>query len=185
MADNFLVNDQIVDSVAGVATLATGQAPSNAFGMLDTVMVETMAMAMYNAVSRQQNAGMTTNAAVTAACAKMLAVPMPMPSPPPPPATPAPQVAPLAGPTPPSNMAAAEAAAMAQAQAGIAWLRQLAQQSGSDAATANAALAELVQLATGPAPPSPASSSSPPPSSSSDPAGSYSTYAPYSYSGDD
>ena len=50
------VNDQIVDAVANVVTLSSGQAPAQAFAMLDAVMTDSLGMAMYNAVSRQQGA---------------------------------------------------------------------------------------------------------------------------------
>lgn len=145
-----MVNDQIVDSVTGTATLLTGQAPSNAFGMLDTVMVETLGMAMYNAVNRQQNAGMTGNAAVTAACARMLQTPIPIPMPPSPPPPPPPAVQDLPPPAPPyMTTAMAEAAALAQAQAAIATLQHLAKQSGGDAEKASTALADLIKQAGG------------------------------------
>lgn len=86
MSDEGTVNNQMMDATTGIVTLLTGQAPSQAFGMLDAVMVETLGMAMHNAVHRQQNASLVNAAAVTAACAKMLAVPFPAPPPPPPPA---------------------------------------------------------------------------------------------------
>jgi hypothetical protein len=73
------VNSQIVDSVSDVVTLTGGIAPAQAFGMLDTVMVETLGMAMYNAVNRQQGASMIGSAAVTAACAKMINANLPTP----------------------------------------------------------------------------------------------------------
>ncbi|MBC7907904.1 MAG: RebB family R body protein [Rhodospirillaceae bacterium] len=86
MNDVSSVNDQIIDSVTGMVTLMTGQAPSHAFGLLDAVMVESLGMAMHYAVSRQQNSSLISSAAVTAACAKMLAVQAPQPPAPPPPA---------------------------------------------------------------------------------------------------
>jgi hypothetical protein len=68
--------------------------------MLDMVMLETLGTAMHNAVARQQGAGMVSNAAVTATCAKMINAPgrcrRPLGTPPPPP----PQVIPLPGPVP-------------------------------------------------------------------------------------
>jgi len=96
MSDNSTVNSQITDSISQVVTLLTGQAPSQSFGMMDAVMLETLGMAMHNAVTRQQYAHMTSTAAVTAACAKMLQAPFPI-APPPPPAPP-PAVHPLAHP---------------------------------------------------------------------------------------
>lgn len=101
MAEEGTVNSQIADSVSSVVTLATGQAASQAFGMLDAVMLESLGMAMHNAVHRQQSSSMINSAAVTAACAKILATPIgpPSPPPPPPPEKPdPPQVNPLDGP---------------------------------------------------------------------------------------
>lgn len=93
------VNSRIVDSVASVVTLNTGEAPAQAFGMLDAVMVESLGMAMHNAVMRQQGSSMVGAAAVTAACAKMLQrqtyYTPPLPPDPPP------KVEPIPGPTPP------------------------------------------------------------------------------------
>lgn len=68
------VNSQINDSVSTTIAEVLGNAPAQAFGMLDTVMAETVGMLMHNAVTAQQNAQMTGNAAVTATCAKMLSV---------------------------------------------------------------------------------------------------------------
>jgi hypothetical protein len=66
------MNTRIIDSVTTNAALLTGQAPSQAFGILDTVMAETLGMSMHNAVMRQQADGMVNAAAMTATCAKML-----------------------------------------------------------------------------------------------------------------
>ncbi|HVL40670.1 MAG TPA: RebB family R body protein, partial [Brevundimonas sp.] len=93
------VNSRIVDSVSSVVTLNTGEAPSQAFGMLDAVMVESLGMAMHNAVMRQQGASMVGTAAVTAACAKMLQRQTYYMPPLPP--DPSPQVEPIPGPIPP------------------------------------------------------------------------------------
>ncbi|WP_390623098.1 hypothetical protein ACEQUB_p01325 (plasmid) [Ralstonia syzygii] len=90
--DDSTVNSQIVDAVSSIVTLTTGQAPSQALGMLDAVLLETLGMAMHNAVNRQQSAGMVSSAALTAACAKILAVPFPLPPAPPPPVSPPPEV---------------------------------------------------------------------------------------------
>ena len=83
MSEDGTVNSRVVDSVSSVVTLLTGQSPSQAFGMLDAVMVETLGMAMHNAVMRQQGASMVGAAATTAACAKMLQSPFPILPPPP------------------------------------------------------------------------------------------------------
>ena len=115
------VNTQIVDSVTGVVTLLAGQAPSQSFVLLDAVMAETLAMAMQNAVSRQQGASVVSSAAVTATCAKMLMANPPGPPPPQPPLPPV--VVPLPGPPPDPSPQAAVAAAFAQAEADIDFLK--------------------------------------------------------------
>ncbi|MCY7295019.1 RebB family R body protein [Alteromonas sp. a30] len=68
------VNDVITDSVTQSSTLLTSIAAPHGQALLDMASAETMGMAMYNAISAQQNAQLTTNASVTATCAKMLAV---------------------------------------------------------------------------------------------------------------
>lgn len=68
------VNSQINDSVSSTIATVLGNAPAQGFGLLDTVMAETVGMMMHNAVTAQQNAQMVGNAAVTATCAKMLQV---------------------------------------------------------------------------------------------------------------
>lgn len=152
MSEIFPVNGQITDAVTQTVTLLTGQAPSQAFGMMDAVMVETMGMAMYTAVNRQQNAGMVGNAAVTAACAKMLSLPpFPLAAPPPgaepPPVPPASGVVnPLPGPPPASDRLNAAMTATLQAGSALALLRQIARGSGPEAAAARQALAELTGM---------------------------------------
>ena len=90
MSDDGTVNSRIVDSVSSVVTLTTGQSPSQAFGLLDAVMVEPLGMAMHSDVMRQQGASLAGTAPTTAACAKMLQSPFPILPPPAPPAPPAP-----------------------------------------------------------------------------------------------
>lgn len=68
------VNSQVTDSVTTTIANVLGNAPAQGFGLLDTVMAETVGMMMHNAVTAQQNAQMVGNAAVTATCAKMLQV---------------------------------------------------------------------------------------------------------------
>ncbi|MCE4554587.1 RebB family R body protein [Roseateles cellulosilyticus] len=76
--DEGTVNSQILDAAVSTVALTTGQAASQALAMLDVVLLETLGMAMHNAVHRQQSAGMVSAAAVTAACAKMLQTPFPI-----------------------------------------------------------------------------------------------------------
>lgn len=147
------VNSRIVDSVASVVTLNTGQAPSQAFGMLDAVMVESLGMAMHNAVMRQQGASMVGNAAVTAACAKMLqrseTVLFSLPPDPPPVG-----VEPLPGPHDPSPPVAIDEA-FAEGEAAVEALRQYAASSTSYASLAEQDLAQLATDASAPLPPPP------------------------------
>jgi len=165
MTDDSTVNSQIVDSVSSVVTLATGQAASQALGMLDAVLLETLGMAMYNAVHRQQNASLVSSAALTAACAKMLQTPLPIePSPPPPPAGPPPMVAQLPGPPPaPMPPAAVVAAATAEGKAAIESLKVQAAGSSSDAAGAQSSLQALHDLAADPSTPDAAPAPAPAP----------------------
>ncbi len=161
------VNSQIVDSVSSVVTLSTGQAASQALGMLDAVLLETLGMAMYNAVNRQQSAGMISAAAVTAACAKMLAAPFPI-APPSLTPGPPPEVRPLPGPPPqPAPPAAVIAAALAEGKTAVEVLKAQAQGSSNAAASANSDLLELHTLsAPEPAPPQAPPASGPPPAAS-------------------
>ncbi|WP_247884916.1 RebB family R body protein, partial [Azospirillum formosense] len=78
MSDEGTVNTQVIDATSDIVTLLTGQSPAQSFAMLDAVMVETLGMAMHNAVHRQQNPGMGNSPAVTAPCAKMLSGPFPL-----------------------------------------------------------------------------------------------------------
>ncbi|RQP21898.1 RebB family R body protein [Piscinibacter terrae] len=170
ITDDGTVNSQIVDSVSSVVTLSTGQAASQALGMLDAVLLETLGMAMYNAVNRQQSAGMISSAAITAACAKMLAAPFPIVPPPPPPGPP-PVVWPLPGPPPqPAPSAAVIAAAMAEGKTAVDVLKAQALGTSTDAATAQSDLQELHTMTAPPAPPAPAPAPAPTPAPSPSPA---------------
>lgn len=73
---NGTVNDQITDSFTQTTTHVVGNSPSETKSMLDTLMAETIGMAMYNAVTNQHNAQMVSNATVIAACARMLKAPI-------------------------------------------------------------------------------------------------------------
>lgn len=170
MTDDSTVNSQIVDAVSSVVTLSTGQAASQALGMLDAVLLETLGMAMYNAVNRQQNANMVTSAALTAACAKMLQTPFPIKPPAPPPGPP-PMVAPLPGP-PPSPLAPAVVVAMAteEGKTAIASLKAQASGSSGDAASAQNGLQALHALTADPSPPASSTEAAPTPTSAPTPA---------------
>ena len=154
MIDESGVNSQITDSVTQVVTLLTGQAPSQAFGMLDAVLLETLGMAMHNAVTRQQHAHMTSTAAVTAACAKMLQAPVPVPPPPAP--SPPPGISELSSPPPTMSGGATVAAANAEATEAITVLQAAALGTSSVAKTAQSDL-QAIAVAAQPAPPTEAS----------------------------
>jgi Killing trait len=144
--DESTVNSQITDSVSSVVTLSTGQAASQARGMLDAVLLETLGMAMYNAVHRQQSAGMISSAAVTAACAKMLAAPFPIEQPPTPPGPPPEVKPPLSPPPTLPPPASVIAAALADGKTAVEVLKAQAGKSADTAANANSDLLALHAL---------------------------------------
>ncbi|MDR3419515.1 MAG: RebB family R body protein [Nevskia sp.] len=150
MNDNGTVNSQIVDSVSSVGTLITGQSPAQSFGMLDAVLLETLGMAMHNAVNRQQGGSVIGAAAVAAACARMLGAPLPLQPPPPPGPPPTPPVVnPLPGPPPtPPPPAAVIAAAFAEGEAAIQVLKAQAQSATTDGTQAQNDLKQLATDAT-------------------------------------
>lgn len=76
------VNDQTVDSVSQISTFLVGNSAPQAMGLLDVAGAESMGMSMHNAVSTQQNSQISSAAAVTAACAKMLSINQAIPAPP-------------------------------------------------------------------------------------------------------
>jgi hypothetical protein len=61
---------------ANVDTLVIGTSPSQSYAMLDAVMTEALALAMYNAVAAQQNASAARNASVLMACTALLSLPV-------------------------------------------------------------------------------------------------------------
>lgn len=89
-ASQSAVNSQVVDTVAAILTLSTGNAPAASFAMLDLVATETIGMAMHNALARQQAGAMVASAAAAAICARIgagqppFAIAEPTPGPPPP-----------------------------------------------------------------------------------------------------
>ncbi|MGG6315313.1 RebB family R body protein [Stenotrophomonas geniculata] len=169
MSSENTVNSQIVDSVSAASTLLVAQGPAQSFSMLDMVMLETLGTAMHNAVARQQGAGMVSNAAVTATCAKMINAPWPVPPPAPePPPPPPPQVIPLPGPVPaPPSPAAVIAAATAEGKTAISVLQAQTHGATADAAAATSSLHALETLAGNAAAPAPGPA--PDPSSGPDP----------------
>lgn len=154
-------NSQVVDAVISGATLVTGLSPSQAHGMLDAVLVETLGMVMYSAVSRQQGAGMISSAATTAACAKMLAAPFPI-IPAPPPSAPPPTVNPVPGPAPtPPQPAALIANSTNEAKAALTLLKDQLDRSTANVQLARNDLEQLAKIAqVSPATPNPTSTPS-------------------------
>ncbi len=185
MTDQGSVNSQILDSVADTVTIATGLAPSQSFGMLDTVMIETLGMAMYNAVSRQQGGSMVGSAAVTAACAKMLGTPLgtapkphagpphihPLPTPPTPPRPWNPPVPPTPPPVDPAAIidqaTGAAMAAIGTIQGAMGTIQAEGQNAAADETLANASLQSIAVAAAGAEdPPVPVPPAPPPPRAS-------------------
>ncbi len=183
MTQDGSVNSQITDSISQTVALLTGQAPAQSMGMLDAVLVETLGIAMHNAVMRQQNGQMVTSAALTAACAKMLQTPIglikpppaPPPAPPPPPPAPPPpsptpspstlsSLTPLVPTCPPVDPAAALAQANLDAQVALQKLIDAQSAAEKTAQTAQSDLAKLAAKASGasPAPPTPPEPPMPP-----------------------
>lgn len=74
-----VVNAQITDSISQTIAAVVGNSPAETKSMLDTLMAETIGMAMYNAVTNQHNAQMVSNASMTASCARMLKTPFAIP----------------------------------------------------------------------------------------------------------
>lgn len=70
--DEDMVNTQIRDAVQFSNDTTMGHAAAHSTSMIDTLMAETIGMAMYNAVNTQHNAQMIGSAAIAASCAKML-----------------------------------------------------------------------------------------------------------------
>jgi hypothetical protein len=152
------MNTRIIDSVTANAVLLTGQAPTQSFGILDTVMSETLGMSMHNAVMRQQADGMVGAAAMTAACAKMLQsngvfAPPKFPPPPPEPLHPSSRIPPPIPPEPPPAPAPAAVLAQALAESELALAELKAQAATAQALATDAqhrvvrAEAELSALA--------------------------------------
>ena len=66
------VNGQVTDAVTQIAGDTVGQSAAHSMGLLDTVLSETLGMALHNAVTTQHQTQMAGNAAVTTACAAIL-----------------------------------------------------------------------------------------------------------------
>jgi hypothetical protein len=156
MSDDGTVNSQITDSVTQSSTFLIGQGAASSMGMLDMVLLETLGMAMHNAVVRQQHNQMSNSAAITAACAKMLQAPFPIKPPPPSPSPPPPGG--LPGPGDPASDIAKN---FADAQTAIAALKRDQASSASNASNASKDLDALAKLSTATDPSTPSSPSTP------------------------
>lgn len=66
------VNDQTTDAVSQVNALLMGGADKNAVDLVGVAGAQTLGISMYNAITAQQNAQTSTNASVTANCARIL-----------------------------------------------------------------------------------------------------------------
>jgi hypothetical protein len=71
------VNSQIVDAVTLLNTLALGQSPAAAAGMVAMMTADALTLGMLNAVARQQADATIASAAVAAACARMAGTSLP------------------------------------------------------------------------------------------------------------
>jgi hypothetical protein len=126
------LNDQVLDAISALETLNVGGAPATSAAMLSLMAADSVALAMLNAVSRQQADGTIASASIAAVCAR------------------------LAGTSLPEGTAAATAAqfvaaAEAEAQGAILLLRGQAERDGDEARAAQAALQRIAATAAPPA----------------------------------
>jgi hypothetical protein len=71
--------NRIFDLAAGLDTLALGVSPSESLAVLSAVMAQTLGLAMFNAVSAQQNTSVIRSAALTMACTGLMSLPVAAP----------------------------------------------------------------------------------------------------------
>ena len=79
-------NAQITDAITQMNTLIVGSAAPQSLGIVDVAGAEALSMFMHNAVSAQQNSQISSSAAITSVCAKILQSQIPKPAKPPAPA---------------------------------------------------------------------------------------------------
>jgi hypothetical protein len=65
------VNSQVTDAIAALNTLTEGRAPSTSAAMLGVMGADSIALAMLNAVARQQADATIGSAALAAVCARL------------------------------------------------------------------------------------------------------------------
>lgn len=75
MDNSSSVNDQVTDAISQLNTLLISSSAPQSLALLDVAGAESMGMAMHNAVSNQHNAQISSGAAITSVCAKMLQIP--------------------------------------------------------------------------------------------------------------
>lgn len=126
------ISSQVTDAIAAIDTLTEGLAPSTAAAMLGLMGADSMALAMLNAVARQQADATIASAALAAVCARLAGTSLPESG---------------AGPASPALFVAN---AEAQAQYAIILLKNQAEPGGDAAGEATAALARVTAAAAAP-----------------------------------
>jgi hypothetical protein len=71
------VNSQVIDAIAALNTLTEGLAPSTSAAMLGVMGADSIALAMLNAVARQQADATIASAALAAICARLAGTRLP------------------------------------------------------------------------------------------------------------
>lgn len=134
------INSQVTDAIAAIDTLTDGLGPSTAAAMLGVMGADSIALAMLNAVARQQADATIASAALAAVCARLAGTTLPESG------------------AVPASPALFVANAEAQAQYAISLLKSQAETGGDAAGEATAALARVAAAAT-PTPPNKAGKS--------------------------
>jgi hypothetical protein len=124
------INSQVTDAIAAINTLTEGLGPSTSAAMLGVIGADSIALAMLNAVARQQADATIGSAALAAVCARLAGTNLP-------------EGGAMAAASPAQFAAGAEA----QAQAAIMLLKSQAEQDGAAAEAARAALARVAAAA--------------------------------------
>lgn len=123
------INSQVTDAIAAINTLTEGLGPSSSAAMLSVMGADSIALAMLNAVARQQADATIASAALASACARLAGTRLPE------------------GDGAAATPAAFAAGAEAQAQAAIMLLKSQAEQEGDAGEAARAALMRVAAAA--------------------------------------
>jgi Killing trait len=123
------INSQVTDAIAALNTLTEGLGPSTSAAMLGVMGADSIALAMLNAVARQQADATIGSAALAAVCARLAGTRLPEGA--------------GAAASPAQFVAGAEA----QAQAAILLLKSQAEQDGDAGEAAKAALERVAAAA--------------------------------------